>query len=470
MRTDILKPYNTENMNKPHDIVILGAGLTGLTLAHKLKDSGKSVLLLEKEEKPGGVIDTHREDGFIYELGPNTGVVKYDEVAELFDELKEYCKPYIPDESVKKRYIWKNDRWEKLPSGLKEGIKTPLFSWKDKFRILGEPFRKPGKNPKETLDNMVRRRMGESFLNYAVDPFILGVYAGDPSMIVPKYALPKLYYLEQDYGSFIGGAIKKKFEKKDEMEKKATKDVFSIQGGLKNLIMALYKSTGKSKFLFNVKGLQVKPEANHFQLEFHHQDKNVKIQANRVVSTAGAYEIPAIFPFLNDEEINDISNLQYAKVVQAAVGFKNWEAPYPEGFGGLVPHIENRDILGALFMSSFLPERAPDGGQLFSIFMGGIRREEMYEKSDQELTGILEKEMKQMFGLNQFHPDLLKFNRYQYAIPQYGKESGKRFETITNIENQYKGLVIAGNLKGGIGMADRIKQASDIAKTLKTQL
>ncbi|HMB66224.1 MAG TPA: protoporphyrinogen oxidase, partial [Patescibacteria group bacterium] len=362
-------------MSEQYDIVILGAGLTGLTLAHKLKNSGKSVLVLEKESAPGGVISTQQEDGFIYEVGPNTGVVKYGEVAELFDELKEYCKPYIPDDSAKKRYIWKGDRWEKLPSGLKEGIKTPLFSWKDKFRILGEPFRKPGKNPKETLDNMVRRRMGESFLNYAVDPFILGVYAGDPSLIVPKYALPKLYYLEQDYGSFIGGSVKKMFEKKNEMEKKATKDVFSIHGGLYNLVKGLYKSAGEERFLFNVEAIKVKPEDHHFGLEFRHQEENRQIQANHVISTTGAYEIPSVFPFLKDNEINDIASLKYAKVVHVAVGFRNWEGPPLEGFGGLVPYIENRDILGALFMSSFIPERAPVDGQLFAVFMGGVRRE-----------------------------------------------------------------------------------------------
>ncbi|MEF8984206.1 MAG: protoporphyrinogen oxidase, partial [Bacteroidales bacterium] len=332
-------------MNAHYDIVILGAGLTGLTMAHKLKDSDQSVLVLEKNDRPGGVIGTQRENGFIYEEGPNTGIVKYGEVAELFDELNDYCKPFIPDESVKKRYIWKNDRWEKLPSGLKEGIKTPLFSRKDKFRILGEPFRKPGRNPEETLDAMVRRRMGETFLHYAVDPFILGVYAGDPSMIVPKYALPKLYYLEQDYGSFIGGAVKKKFEKKDEMEKKATKNVFSVKGGLSNLTTALYKSAGKDRFLFNIEGLKVKPESNHFEVEFQHQGKNGKIKANRVISTVGAYELPSIFPFLDKGDINDITNLKYAKVVQAAVGFKNWQGPQLDGFGGLVPHIEKRDIL-----------------------------------------------------------------------------------------------------------------------------
>ncbi len=55
--------------------------------------------------------------------------------------------------------------------------------------------------------------------------------------LVTRYALPKLYNLEQNYGSFIGGALKKKFEPRDERSKKATREVFSVKGGLQNLQM-----------------------------------------------------------------------------------------------------------------------------------------------------------------------------------------------------------------------------------------
>ena len=68
------------------------------------------------------------------------------------------------------------------------------------------------------MASLVKRRLGKSFLDYAIDPFILGIYAGDPAYIVPKYALPKLYNLEQNYGSFVGGAIKKSREPKTENE------------------------------------------------------------------------------------------------------------------------------------------------------------------------------------------------------------------------------------------------------------
>ena len=172
-------------------VAIIGAGLTGLTVAFYLKKKGVNFQVFEKSDKIGGVIQTVEKDGFIYENGPSTGVLGHPEAADLIEELGNACELEIANADAKYRWIWKGDRWHALPSGLWGGISTPLFSWYDKFRILGEPFRKPGTNPNETLAQLVRRRMGESFLKYAIDPFIIGVYSGDPAKLVVKYALPK---------------------------------------------------------------------------------------------------------------------------------------------------------------------------------------------------------------------------------------------------------------------------------------
>jgi oxygen-dependent protoporphyrinogen oxidase len=191
------------------EVVIVGAGLTGLTLAFYLKKAGIKFKIAEKLPRTGGVIQTINENGFVYETGPNTGVVSHPELAELFEDLADKCTLEIADPNAKRRLIWKNRMWHAIPSGLLSAINTPLFTWYDKFRILGEPFREKGTNPNETLAELVRRRLGQSFLDYAVDPFISGVYAGDPNKLITRYALPKLWKLEQDYGSFIGGSIKK---------------------------------------------------------------------------------------------------------------------------------------------------------------------------------------------------------------------------------------------------------------------
>ena len=162
------------------DILIIGAGLTGLTTGFWLTRAGKDIHILEKADRVGGQIHTFREKDFVYESGPNTGVVSYPEVAELFEALSPACALETAREESKRRLIWKGDRFRALPSGLFSAVTTPLFTLGDKFRILGEPFRAKGNNPDESVGELAARRLGKSFLHYAVDPFLSGVYAGDP--------------------------------------------------------------------------------------------------------------------------------------------------------------------------------------------------------------------------------------------------------------------------------------------------
>ena len=445
------------------DIIIIGAGLSGLALAYYLKKQGRNVKVLEKASQPGGVIQTIRKNGFVFEKGPNTGILKYPEVVDLLQDLDDDCELEIGDKAVKRRLILYRNRWKELPSGLLGGIRTPLFTWKDKFRLLGEPFRKPGTNPNETLEELVLRRMGKSFLNYAVDPFILGVYAGDPAKLIPRHALPKLYWLEQDYGSFIGGAIKKQRQGKTDEEKKATKDVFSIKGGLSNLIHALERKIGKTNIRYAQEGIRIEPQDNRFII----QSNNETLKAGQVILTGGAHEVPGLLPFLNEKEASTFRSLQHARVVEVALGFNEWKGIPLNAFGGLIPHVEGRKLLGALFLSSFLENRAPKAGALLTLFLGGVRNDQLVDLPDEEIKNIVEKEITELFQLPEFSPDLLHISRYQYAIPQYGIESEERLEVIRNMQEKYPGLIIAGNQRDGIGMADRIKQAADIAKKLK---
>jgi len=445
------------------DIVIIGAGLTGLSTAFYLNKAGANFKVLELMDRPGGVIHSANEDGFNYEEGPNTGVIGTAEVVDLFEDLKGKCELEVAKDAVNKRYVLKNGKWEKLPSGLKEGIKTPLFTWKDKFRILGEPFRSKGKNPHETLAELVLRRMGRSFLEYAIDPFILGVYAGDPNYLVPKYALPKLYNLEQDFGSFIGGSIKKSFQKKDEQAKKITRKVFSAKNGLSALTNALYQSSNPDNFSFGVNNIQIKCENGAYLVRGQKGEKQIEIIAKQVITATGAYALDKILPFILANEINKITNLTYAKVIEVTLGFKIWKGRPLDGFGGLIPFKENRNVLGYLFLSAFLENKAPKDGALITIFMGGVRKAELTNLEDEEIKQIVEKETLDLMNLTEFKPDLFKITRYHHAIPQYGADSGVRFETIDKIQDENPGLLIGGNLRGGIGMADRIKQGKELA-------
>ncbi|MFW5758016.1 MAG: protoporphyrinogen oxidase [Bacteroidota bacterium] len=447
--------------NKYYSAVVIGAGLTGLTAAYHLRN--KDILIIEENSEAGGVIHTHRNNGFLYESGPNTGVVGTPEIVELFDELKGKCELEEANENNKKRYILKNGKWQPLPDSLIGGIQTPLFTPGDKIRLLGEPFRAKGKDPHETLSALVKRRMGKSFLDYAVDPFILGVYAGDPDVLVPKYALPKLYKLEQEHGSFIGGAIKKQMKKKTEQEKKVTRKVFSLKGGFSNLVNALFQSVGKDKFVFEAKDVEIMPQDDLFIIRYKKNGKIVSVKTRNVISTAGAHQLPPLMPFIDKKDMEVLTGLHYARVVEVSLGFKNWEGMPLDAFGGLIPSRENRDILGILFLSALFNDRAPASGALLTVFIGGSRKEHLVNFTDDQIRNLVQKEVTDLMQLPSFHPSLFYINRYDHAIPQYDARSGKRFEIIRKLQALYPGLLLGGNMRDGIGMADRVKQGKMLA-------
>lgn len=453
-----MKKFETE-------IVIIGAGLTGLTISYYLNKFNKRFITIDRNDRVGGVIQTCYENGFVYEKGPNTGVISNTSIVELFDELSQDCKIQMAGSYKRKRYILKAGKWHHLPMGLIDAIKTPLFSTYDKFRITGEPFRKRGDNPHENLADFVKRRLGDSFLKYAVDPFILGVYAGDPEKIIPKYALPKLYNLEQKYGSLILGGVRKIFEKKSSIEKRVNRKVFSVKNGLSSLTDTLYKKAGIENFQLNAKNVVVDKLLDGYQVSFTNKNNEpVFISAKNIITTVGSYELAELLPFVNKGKMLNICTLSYAKVVVVIVGFRKWNGIKLDGFGGLIPFVEKRDILGILYISSLFENRAPKAGALLSIFIGGVRREELTKLNDSKIKQIVEKECKELLALNEFNPDLFKIFRYNNAIPQYGIESGNRISAIAEIQQENKGLFIGGNLIDGIGMADRIQQGCRLAE------
>lgn len=439
------------------NIAIIGAGLTGLTTAFYLKKNGFDVTVYENAHRCGGAIHSFEEKGFIFESGPNTGVLGNPEVAELFEDLGCTDLIDIADSRAKKRLIWKKGKWHALPSGPISAITTPLFTLKDKINVLFEPFRKKGDDPHESLANLVRRRLGKSFLDYAIDPFIGGIYSGNPDKLIPKYALPKLYNLEQDHGSFIKGAIAKKKELKSDRDKKATKEVFSVKGGLERLVDELVLAIGVEN-IFVGAPVSIHKEDNQYIVNNDVYDY--------VVTTCNSKPLPELLSFADKSKLKIIDSVKYAAVAQVTMAFSDWDGDDIFAFGGLIPTKEKKDILGILFTSSFFKNRAPENGVLLSIFVGGTRKEHLFDLSEQEIIDLANKEVKAMLKPKEAKQEFVKVFKHKYAIPQYEVSSKERFEAIYQLQEENKGLIIGGNIINGIGMADRIKQGRDIAEKI----
>lgn len=459
------------NQQSQPQVTIIGAGITGLSVAAQLEQAGIPFIILEREHRVGGQICTLREKGYTFEVGPNTGAMSTPEVAELF----EYASPLAVLETAQKdaahRWIWKGDRFHAIPSGPIGGLLTPLFSLKDKFGILLEPFRKKGTDPYESVGALATRRLGRSFVDYAVDPFIGGIYAGDPFKLTTQFALPKLYHLEQEYGSFIKGAIKKAKQPKSDRDRKATKEVFSAEGGLENLVSALVTKVSRAGTILTgvekISTSYVSP--NCWDITYEIGGVSTDVRVSHVISTVRADLLEAVLPREIASSFSPISSLEYAPITEIAVGFDHLPEVKRNAFGGLIPSREKRKILGILFPSSCFRGRVPyDDSALFTIFMEGIRNvDEFRGLSEAEIVEVGLSELYDMMKIpKDIEPTLVHVSRYEKAIPQYTASSEQRLERMSELEETYVGLHLAGGLSEGIGLAHRITQGTNLGKAV----
>ncbi len=286
------------------DVIIIGAGLTGLSAGVELTKRGLSVAILEKSDRTGGQIQTFHTEDFLFESGPNTGSGASQEVMELYGTLSPRCEIEFAAKEAESRWIWKKGQFHPLPNSLVTGSHS-LFTFSDKLRMRGEPFRAPGTHPDETIAAMTTRRLGKSFLDYAVDPFLSGIYAGDPHTLITRHALPKLYHLEQDYGSFIGGSIKKARDAKEQPKTEARKGVFSTKGGMENLPKAMAAFIGEQNILLSVHTNTVHPDTETGLWKIHGVQNGVplEISSKHLVTTVGSYLLPDLLPFIAAPEM-----------------------------------------------------------------------------------------------------------------------------------------------------------------------
>ncbi len=120
------------------------------------------------------------------------------------------------------------------------------------------------------------------------------------------------------------------------------------------MIEALTEAVGNENILLNARETLVRPGGIGFQVQVTTDHQVQNFETTRLVTTCGGYALGNLLPFLTKDEIAPFNQLKYAAVVQVLLGFKNWNGMSLQAFGGLVPGIENKNILGMLFTSSFV--------------------------------------------------------------------------------------------------------------------
>ncbi|MEO8508378.1 MAG: protoporphyrinogen oxidase [Betaproteobacteria bacterium] len=445
------------------DTIVIGAGVSGLAVAHSLLRNGRSVVVLEAESVAGGVIATVRRDDTLYERGPNSTLDTSPRISALLRELNIQEERVDAADVAAQRFVVRDGKLCALPMSPEALLSTSAFTLGAKMRLLREPFIAPAPaGAEESIAAFVRRRLGREFLDYAIDPFVAGIYAGDPERISVAAAFPRLLALEQKYGSLIKGQILgARARRKSGAVAKNAAHSFSFRHGMQTLTDALARA--QTALHCNARVGGIARDGDTFIVSGTRAEGDFAMRARSVVLAAPAPEAGAIVSTLAPEAARALAAIEYAPIAIVASLYRQADVGHPlDGFGFLVPNKERRSILGTLFSSSMFAARAPAGMVMLTTFIGGRRNPDVLARADADVLATVRTELAALVDARDA-PAWQEIVRWPQAIPQYDIGHLDRLRYVDAAEAAIPGLYFCANYRGGVAVGDRIERGDALA-------
>jgi oxygen-dependent protoporphyrinogen oxidase len=436
--------------------LILGAGLTGLTVAASLRRRGVPVTVLESSARAGGPVASEESAGFLVERGPNSMMTGEPEVMGFLADIgmtDEMIEPF-----AKKRFLVAGGRPQAMPQSFFGAFTTPIFSPGGKLRVLREPFVPRALVEDESLATFVRRRLGPEMLTRAVEPFVAGIYAGDPEMLSARHAFPRLWNLEQAHGSLLRGALRARGGLRPR--------AFSFKSGMGALPDKMASLLGGDLHC-GARVQSIVREGRSWCVGWSDGVTLHRTLAADLVCTVPAFAAASLpWPDEIRTALGGLEDVPYPPVTIIALGFRRADVAHPlDGFGMLVPAAEGRNILGTIFSSSLFPGRAPRDHVLLTTFVGGARQPSLAQMEDGPLERTVISDLADLVGACG-EPVFRGIIRWPRAIPQYNLGHGCIIGALEKLEEECPGLHLIGNYRGGIAAGQCIHNGLRLAETL----
>jgi len=440
------------------DVLIVGGGITGLATAWFLRQRGVDVTLLEAGAEPGGTIRTIETNGYLVDAGPTSTLSRGGALDKLIAGVGLQTEVVEADRRAS-RYVVKGDRLIPLPTSLLDFIRTPLFTASAKWRLLSEPFwrRAP---VEESIAQFTRRRIGPQFLDWAVDPFVSGVYAGDPERLSVRAAVPRLYALEAKYGSLFLGAFASMFRGKSAGAQPRGR-LISFRRGMQTLPNAVAHSLNGCLRLGNSVSA-IAREGESWVV----RTPSAEHKAANLVLAVPAYKAAELLSPIDRFLERELNSISYPPVASIALGFARKQIGHSlDGFGALLPRRLQRETLGVIFSSSLFIGRSPPDRVLLTAFIGGSRNPAIADVDEADLVGRVLADLRPLLAIEGM-PPFQNVTRWQRAIPQYELGHGLRIDRIDDALAKHRGLYLGGNWRGGVSLSDCVSSAEHLARKI----
>ena len=445
-------------------IAVIGAGITGLTAAYRLSERGYAVKVFEQSAQTGGAIRTFSENGYVIEGGPNSLQLGASEVRQLIKEVGLEPDLQIANAASKKRFIVRGGKFVPVPMSPLSFFRTPLFSFRTKCAIFSEMLTRARVRPTDlSLAELVRSHFTQELVDYALNPLIAGIYAGDPEKLSVRHAFPTLWEAERSHGSLLRGMLANAKAKKARGES-GVAPIVSFKGGLQTLTTTLAAKLPLGAVQLKATLESIQPGRPH-RLNWQESGAYHTAEFDLVLLALPATSLAQLsFGPQAERPLALLSEITQPPVSSLFLGYRREQVGHPlDGFGRLVPAVEHRSLLGILFSSTLFPDRAPAGHVGLTVFAGGLRQPDIAQLNTNELLARLGLDLQELVGVTT-PPQFVKHTYWPRAIPQYGLGYDRYLTALGRIEETNAGLFIGGNVRDGISLQDCIKSGEKMAK------
>lgn len=448
-----------------NDVVIIGAGISGLAAAWELKKRGLQPLVLEQSERTGGVIISDRVDGFVIDGGPDSILVQKPAAVELCRELG-LGDRLFPTKPPRTAFVVRRGRLTELPEASFLGIPTKvgpfittrLFSVAGKLRMATEVVRPQGPEDDESIGAFIRRRFGREAVDYLAEPLLAGIHAGDVDRLSMHSLFPRLVSLEQSHGSVLRGlsaAMKN-------VPASHSGAFVSLPRGVAELPEALTAALGPDVFRFNTRVVQISG-TSPYKLTL---DTDASIYARQVIVTVPGWAASSMFNSLDTRLARLCAAIEYASSATVFFGLRRDQIAHPlDGSGFVVPRVERKALMAGTWVSSKWPQRAPAGYALLRGFLGGATNPAILDRNDDALAALAFDELKALLGIRG-QAALVRVYRWPRATPQYVVGHAERVRQIEGRLAGLPGLFVTGSAYRGTGLPDCIADARATARSV----
>jgi oxygen-dependent protoporphyrinogen oxidase len=488
-------------LNGKH-VVVIGAGISGLTAAYRAQQAGARVTLVESSAHTGGVLHTERRDGFLLELGPDCWVSNKPGAMALARELgleADIIGTAGGNEKLRQSFILHEGKLTPIPQGFFllaptsiEALRgASVLSWAGKLRVARELFIKARTDgADESLASFMERRFGREALDRIAQPMVAGIYTADPAKLSLKATFPQFMDMEREFGSVLRGMRKRAKEMHAHKAAGPRYGLFvTLKGGVQALPDALSNKLSSTAVgatymspLLSTRATKIERDGAKWRVEIEPVEAPrsagalhsgtlgnaaMALSADAVIIALPTHAAARLLNGVKPELARELAGVSYANSAVVNLAFERSQIAHDlNGMGFVVPHVEKREIVACSFSSVKFEGRAPAGKVLLRAFMGGALLPQQSEYSESQLIETALRELSQILGIKGA-PLFAVASRHRASMAQYEVGHLERLARIEALAAPLSGLRLIGNGYHGIGIPDCIARANDAIAALE---